>query len=176
MFAFLTTGVQFLRAFLLAGGGGVHILPSGLIGSSSTTVSNASNVDELDAWILTIPANTFSPNGSILRIVGRFRAAANANAKRFRIYMGNTVVWDSTAGAYNNIPLVVFGDIIRESVTAQRAAFSGGATSSTIVSGANPAFNLAVSTTIRFTVQSPTATAGDAIFEYGSVMIIPLAT
>jgi hypothetical protein len=156
--------------------------PGMVIGSSTTVVGNDANTNEKTAWTFSLPANALSVDGDRLRITVRFNAAANANAKRFRIYFGGTggtAVWDSSAVAYNASTFLVTVILTRLTATTQRASSTGGsATGGTPVNitlSSTPAQTLTNAIDIVATVQSTAAgTANDALFSDGMVEVLPV--
>jgi hypothetical protein len=145
-------------------------------------VGNDANTNEKTAWTFSLPANSLSVDGDRLRVTVRFNAAANANAKRFRIYFGGTggtAVWDSGAVAYNASTFVVDVIITRLTATTQRASSRDGtATGGTAVNitlSSSPTQNLAAAIDIVATVQSTVAgTANDALFSDAMGEVLPV--
>lgn len=95
----------------------------GTISASTTAVGNVgTGEDTLITY--TLPANSMATN--LDRVRGRVSGtfASNANNKRIRIYFGTTVIFDTTALAFNGGNWTADFEVIRVSATSQKANVS----------------------------------------------------
>lgn len=85
--------------------------------STFNSVGSAAGGGETNLGVYTIPANTINGNGDWISAIFVFSFASNSNNKRFRIYIGNIVVYDSTERARNGGSMGIEVRIGRASAT-----------------------------------------------------------
>ena len=147
----------------------------------SQPVSSGANTTETDTVSYTLPGGTLSTNGDILEIVFHFRTGANANTKRFRAYLGATLILDTGALAMNQQCGDATLRVQRTGVTAQfisqLASWSttgvNGAAPLQLAGTGNAAENLAANLAVRVTMTNGTATAADCIVDFVQVRLWP---
>lgn len=114
---FTTTGTN----VRLGGASASFAKVGGTISASTTAVGNVgTGEDTLITY--TLPANSMATN--LDRVTGRVSGtfASNANLKRIRLYFGTTVIFDTTALAFNGGNWVADFEVIRVSNTQQKAS------------------------------------------------------
>lgn len=106
---------------------GKLLLPAGIGATPSTdNISNfgtyfvdpnvratIADTNETDLSSKTLSANVLGNDGDFLLFCAGVNYAANANTKRYRIYFGGTVVFDTTAIAFNNVNQLYVGYLYR---------------------------------------------------------------
>lgn len=84
-------------------------------------VATGANTTETDTISYTLPANSLNTAGDALEFRWYVRTAANANNKRFRIYLGSTAVFDTTAVAWNGQSATIYCYVTRVTSASQTA-------------------------------------------------------
>lgn len=98
-------------AFLMEAGGVANV--------NTTSVGNV-DAGEDDLIQYTLIANSLDADGSFLEIEAFGIFAANANNKRIRLYLGSTVLIDTTAIAANSGSWIINSRVIRVSSNSQK--------------------------------------------------------
>lgn len=93
---------------------------SGTLTANTTAVWNV-GIGEDDLITYTVPANLLSVNSDRIEFSATGTFWANANNKRIRVYFGTSVLFDTTALAFNSGDWVVTGCIIRTWWAVQRS-------------------------------------------------------
>jgi len=132
------------------------------------------NTTETTFSTVSTSANVFAADGDFLIYLTNFKTAANANTKRFRVYFGATVLYDSGALALNNIFVYVMGFMYRRTSTVVTGAAmsldpGGGAATLTSLADAGGQ-NFATTNVFQTTGLNGTASAAD-IQQFGLVTI-----
>lgn len=104
------------------GGGSAGRLFKSLNANTTLTGNEGTGEDDLSAY--TIPADTLNTNGDQIEFIMTFTFAANANAKRVRVYYGATTIYDSGSQNQNSGSMEIRGTIIRKGATSQLISFS----------------------------------------------------
>jgi hypothetical protein len=147
-----------------AGAGGMAISPSGLLFSSSTVVGTTAVTTEETLWTETLPINTLTTAGKVLRIRAGGRFGATANTKTVRLYFGTTVVVTIT-GAHNNLAWSIEVDIRRvaaDTYVAMLGRSQVGATMALGLPGSLNAESDASPIVLKVTGQNGTAAVNDS--------------
>jgi len=167
---------------------GKLLLPAGIGASpSSDQISNfgtyfvdptvratGANTNETDFSSKTISANVLATDGDFLIYLSSFLTATNANTKRYRVYFGSQVVFDTTALALNNIFVFVMGYLYRRSSAIITGASwslapAGGSGTVTQITDAGSQ-NFATTNTLKSTGQNGAASAND-IQQFGFIVL-----
>jgi len=122
------------------------------------------NLTETDAFSYSLPAATLATLKDHVRILVWGITAANGNAKRYRVYFGSTVIYDSTASAQNNSPWYAECVVWRTGAATQDAIAYGcfhlnGVGTRNLFT--QPTETLSGAITIRVTIQNSSAVAAD---------------
>jgi hypothetical protein len=137
-----------------------------LLNNSVTTTGTPASTTETDLFSYTVPASTLNNDLEILDGVVSGTFAANANNKQIKVYFGGTVIFDSSALAFNNGTWTIEFDIIRESSTVVRcnARFTSDLTTLSSSSKYTRITGLTLSSTniLKVTGTNGTASANDA--------------
>lgn len=155
-----------------AGSGTETYKPSGVIEVNTTTYQTTAVTTEEDFWSYSLPADTLSANGQLIRVKATGSFAANANNKRVRAYFGGTVVYDSSSVAANGLLWEIEFDVIRTGASAEFYSAKGfaraaGATIVGATAGNMAQGTAAVATsgaiTVKITGTNGTAVAADIV-------------
>jgi hypothetical protein len=93
---------------------------SGRVTTDFTQRANT-NAAETDLSSYSMPANSMTGDGQVVRVTAFGTTAANANAKRIRMYFGATTVADSTSSiTWNNYAWHIVVYIMRRTATTQK--------------------------------------------------------
>lgn len=86
-----------------------------------TTVGPISNTAGLGQIIstLTVPYNTLTKNGQSILFSVCGTTSANANNKNIQLYFGNTLLFETTDQAFNDVDWIITGELIRSSDLSQ---------------------------------------------------------
>lgn len=150
-----------------AGTGGGTIGVGGTL-AYSVTQTGSSTTGAVDAWSVTIPANTLVTNGDSLTFDFSVFAANNTNNKQFTVVFGGTTIGNSTSIGAQNGHAHVRGIIVRQSATHCYCSVFNNTLSkwSNFVTYTDVTVTLSSSTT--FKVVFATATANnDTLFRVG---------
>lgn len=131
------------------------------------------STSETDLSSKSVAANTFGNDGDFLIYIAGVNYAANANTKRYRVYWGSNVLFDTAAQAFNNVNMFVIGYIYRRS-----SSILTGMSMGFVPSGGNSIVQLTdigsqdftVANTFKSTGQNGTATAQD-IEQFGFISV-----
>lgn len=158
---------------------GKFLLPAGIGATPSTDqISNfgtyfvdataratIANTTETDLSSKTVAANTFAADGDFMIGFAEIAYAANANTKRYRLYFGGNVIYDTTALALNGVDHMILFVLFRTAATTLFTFVMPHSTSallapgSAITSATSPTF--ANSNILKSTGLNGTASAGD---------------
>lgn len=122
----------------------------------------------------TMPPGMLANDGDFLFVMSCFSGGANANTKRFRIYFGTTVIYDTGAQVFNNVSHTVFGYIYRRTSTILSGAF--GSLTTTLGVGSGMVRNdvggidFTISNVLKTTGQNGAAVAAD-IIQFGFIAL-----
>jgi hypothetical protein len=149
---------------------------SGVLHVNTTAYANLANTSEQDAWTYTLPANTMSADGKVLRVTVTGTTAANANTKTVRFYFGNATAHAVMgASASNNETWTATFIVIRtgESASTVLKQYAGSGTTYRGVSTQSSTSSHAANITIKVSLQSPTTgAAGDVAFTLAIVELL----
>ncbi len=126
---------------------------------ASTTETTLSSV--------TIPTNTLANDGDYLLVISRMVYGANANGKRYKLYFGANLMYDTGVITPNGLSQLFFGIVYREISTTVSACSTNLLTN--LAAGSNVAttfaspVSFAVDNILRTTGQNSVATAGDIV-------------
>lgn len=131
----------------------------------------AANTTETDLSSFTIPADTFDSDGDFMIFLTGVNFAANANTKRYRVYFNGTVIYDTTALAFNNVNLFLLSYLYRRTsavLTGMFMSLDPGGTNTQLVDIGGQDFT--VGNIIKSTGQNGTASAQD-IQQFGLIIV-----
>lgn len=156
---------------------GTRALSSVLSDSVNTAqVGTDAATTEKDLHTYTLPASTLAIDGRGVRIHVAWTTSANANTKRFRVYFGSTVVFDSGALAENGRNGRITVDVFRTGAATQDAIGTavGFSNAGAPLDGtfATPTETLSGAVVIKTTGQNGTATATDCRVELSYVELL----
>lgn len=140
-----------------------------------TQVATGANTTEIDAWRLTIPANTFYDTQCGAQLTAYIRMANNVNLKTVRLYVGNLTFTGVTILAGGPFTITLLAEFF---YTGVGAVFAGAQYISDKISLAtgngpgassgNGAIDWTVDNDIVITLQNGVANANDIIFSGGA--------
>jgi len=135
---------------------------SGTLTASTTAVGNVgTGEDNLIAY--TVPWNLLTVNLDRIEFNAAGTFAANANNKRIRVYFGTTVLFDTTALAFNSGDWCVTGGVIRTGAATQKAWVRFSSSNTLLTSSTDyttPTMTLSSNQTLKLTGE---ATSNDDI-------------
>ena len=117
--------IEDLKKKVQAGGSSQSYIPSGVVHVDTTAVGTDANTAEKDLITYSLPANSLSANGKMVRFKAWGTTAANANTKRIKLYFGSTAIIESGAVSANNSSWTIYGTVVRTGVGTQDS-FDGG--------------------------------------------------
>lgn len=135
--------------------------------------STPASTSETDLSSKSVAANTFGNDGDFLIYITGINYAVNANTKRYRIYWGANVLFDTTAQAFNNLNEFVIGYIYRRSssiLTGMSMGFVAGGGSGTVQLTDIGSQDFTVANTFKSTGQNGAASAAD-IEQFGFISL-----
>lgn len=129
------------------------------------------NTTETDLSSFTIPADTFDADGDFMILFTSVNFAANGNTKRYRVYFNATVIFDTTALAFNNVNLFLLSYLYRRTSSVLTGMFvsidpSGTGTQLVDIGGQD----YTVGNIIKSTGQNGAASAQD-IQQFGLIIV-----
>lgn len=135
--------------------------------SDGTSRPTPASTTETDLSTRTMAANVMATDNDFIFGFANVTYAANANTKRYRIYVGATAFFDTGAVAFNNVEHFIIFLLIRRTSAILRGIFASLTTNAGTGSGAsfveNGAFNFAASNIIKSTGQNGSASASDIV-------------
>jgi hypothetical protein len=158
---------------------GKLLLPAGIgVSPSTDRISNlgtyiadpadratAANTTETDFTSKTVSANVFAADGDLMLVCSSVQFAANANSKRYRLYFGANVIFDTTSQPFNNVRHFLLGLLMRKSSSSLHSAFvqlfPGFATGFDTQFVTTGGLNFATSNILKSTGQNAVAAAND---------------
>ena len=122
----------------------------------------------------TVPANTLSADGQMLRAILEGVTAANANNKTFKVYFGGTQVGSTLTIANSGVPWRLAINVHRRGSASQVVVWTltYAAGNGTTIDRGTLTKDLTASQALRVTGQSGTAT-GDVVFDAAHVEKVP---
>lgn len=150
-----------------------------VISSNTTTVGNTSTGEtDLDSFAL--PADSLNRTGDAVHLYASGSFAANANTKRIRAYFGTTVLFDTTALAFNGTTWSLELLIVRTGSASQKIMTRFDANDAVMVATPYPftkyttaAIDLTLSETIKLTGQAPAGASNDIVQEINRILFEP---
>jgi len=104
-----------------------------------TTRATIANTSETDLSSKTVAANTFAANGDFMMGFAEIAYAANANTKRYRLYFGGNVIYDTTALGLNGVDHMVLFFLMRTGATSLLTFIMVNSTSALLAAAATSA-------------------------------------
>jgi len=139
---------------------------SGKANVNTTAVGTDANTTEKDLMTYSLPANSLSVDGKLVKITAWGTTAANGNSKTMKLYFGATVVRQLGTSAFNNQDWIAEAIVVRTGASAQDAIGTEKSNNSNIfLTHSEPAEDTTTATTIRVTGQNGTAAANDIVAE-----------
>jgi hypothetical protein len=131
-------------------------------GNKFADVATVANTTETDLHAYAVSGGTLAANGDQINVKFSGLTAANGNTKRLRVYFGTTVIFDSTAVAFNAAHWEIEATIIRVSATTCRVTAKGlFGTNVSLVTYTAATETLANSLALKLTGTNGTSNAGD---------------
>lgn len=139
---------------------------SGKANVNTTAAGTDANTVEKDLITYSLPANSLSADGKVIKIIAWGTTAANGNEKTIRIYFGGTVVRQLGTAAFNNQDWIDEAIVVRTGTSAQDSIGSEMTNNNNVfLTHLEPAENTATALTIKVTGQNGTASANDIVAE-----------
>lgn len=145
---------------------------SGRISTDTTTVGNV-GAGEDNLMSYSLPANSLSSDGKVVRVTAGGTMAANANNKSIKAYFGATSITFISATAINNSNWRAVVEVIRTGATAQlmQGTLANSSNASVYVPApATPAETLSGAVTIKFTGEA--TSDNDVVQKYMIVEVV----
>jgi hypothetical protein len=149
--------------------------PARILNVSTAQSQTGADTNETDLWSYSLPANTLSANGKVLRVTVMGITGATANNKTVKVYFGATAMTFFGPTNFNNTPFICQAIIVRTGASSQilyRFMSAQGTTYGNVGGSATPAENTAGAITIKVTGTNGTAAAGDVVFKTAIVEIL----
>jgi len=173
--AYLSTGpnaqtktgeMTFDDAKFKAGTSSSTVKPMGLIDIDTTAVGTGADTNETDLITFSLPADSLSADGKVVRITAWGNTAANGNTKTIRLKFGAEEIRAIGPSAINGLDWRIDGLVIRTGATTQDAmateSLDAAAQDTTITT---PAETLSGAVVIKITGENGSAAANDIVCE-----------
>jgi len=136
-----------------------------MINVDTTEGATSGNTTETDLITYSLPTDSLSTNGDVVKLKAWGTTGANTNTKTIRLYFGGTVIASNDiTGAPNNQDWMLEGTIVRTGTDTQESSAHGimGSTQQTHSHNAHTD-NDGAAITLKITGQNAVATANDII-------------
>lgn len=153
--------------------------PGGILKTDTTSVGNTADTNEDNLITYSLAGGALGSNGQSIEVEAAGTYANNADTKRVRLYLGATVLFDTTAQGFVAGGWKIKASIIRTGAATQIACaeYFGDVTKvSNTVLYTTPTETLSGAITIKCTGQAGAANANDIVQQYLKVKFMPLHT
>ncbi|KRC82396.1 glycosyl hydrolase family 28-related protein [Sphingomonas sp. Root241] len=150
-------------------GGLVRRGTQAVLATHQQTVSNTGS-GESQLWSFAIPADTLTTDGQQLRLRIWGKTNDNANGKNLRLYLGNTVVFESGPVAADNRDWAIDLTLLRDSATTARTVAEGVYNAAPVVNCATISAGFGASLELKATGQG--GATGDLLLQGASLKLV----